>query len=113
MSVVAKALGDALDRLNNEIREVEHFFEDLGIGEPAEVPLCEGHLGFGKTEGEWRFMYTSSDVTTPLRNAPKRIRIEACKVIPQLLVAVRESGVTRLTEVNEAIAALKEIRGAT
>lgn len=111
----AKALGEALDQLNEEIREVEHFIEDLGIGEAAEVPLLEGRLSFKKTDGAWCLMYMSPDMTGPalLTRASKQVRLEACKVMPQLLVAIREAGVSRFAEVREAIGMLRKFRGVT
>jgi len=111
----AKALGEALDRLNEEIREVEHYIEDLGFGEAAEVPLLEGRLSFRKTDGAWCFMYVSPTMTGPelLTRAPKHVRLEACKVVPQLIVAIREASIARFAEVIEAINMLKKIRGVT
>jgi hypothetical protein len=105
-------LNEALDRLNEEIDEVEIFLESLGFGEVSEVELLDGWLGFRKVSGTWRLTFQTERMPgfCLLRSAPKHVRLAAVEALPALREALARTAKERVAETHETIEALRRFR---
>jgi hypothetical protein len=100
------ALDEKSDLLNEAIERAEACLASLHIGVSACVPLSDGaELAFDKLEGKWRLAvsYEKDGELTPLRNAPRFVRIEAVAWLPTLHEALFAAGRVELQRVEAAL----------
>lgn len=86
-------LDAATDRMNDALREVEAVLREKFTGRAAAIEIDDGTaLMFWKVAGKWGLYVTGDDGhLSPLLNASRHIRKEACSLLPEIIFGLDEA----------------------
>ena len=139
LSLLSKSLNEVSDELSRQISAIESALNEfkLGIwawvGEPilTESELSDPdeqgnqilfnyhhRLGYGKHQGKWGLLVsyswegTDEEKVTPLRDAPRHVRMKATDRIPDLLDVLTQEMSTITQEASKKASEAKELAAA-
>lgn len=132
LSRLSQSLNKISDDLSKALNAIEEAINSLNLGVSAWVRLnsevCHDHngsgynsvttIGYDRTRGKWGLLYasyleeTGPDPDDPpefLRDAPRKVRIEAIEKLPELLEKLFESASAMTREAEISISKAQEI----
>jgi len=110
-------LANALEALNESLRQVEQVLTELNLGVTASVTLDESEDGwvqclrFGKVGKGWRLLLESGPKgrfgewhESPLLSASKEVRVRAVVMLPALFDALISEAESQLNQIKDRTA---------
>lgn len=95
--------------LSNMLEEVEAFLQRLEGKTPVEIIDDDEVLTFSRDSGEWRLLFLDSGGHAVVTESSVSVKARAARLLPKLLDQLIERQQSRLVEVDEALAALKQL----
>ena len=102
----ADRLNELADKAREELTEVENKLVSAGIG--IEVWVESGTLGFARVDNTWCIVVKRArdGEISPLRNAPRQVRIEAQ---PRILPLLNQIDTRLQQEMHEVESAIRQL----
>lgn len=112
----ARLLDTATDHLTEALTDVEAAIKGLQLRVSAKVWLFEVSVGEGeknlcwsKHDNAWGLVYETAAEWMPLHNAPRSIRLQACKRLRALIDALCAAVGVEIAKVQEAIFSCEQL----